>query len=620
MARGSPRRQLCLRSASVLTSNSRLGATAAHPFCVQSARLLALVCLSIVIFCGPRVAGVRQHASCSGSPVRSKGVRHVQDVPLVFPDRARGPRGRARRLFQGTVTRAASSRAAAAPADAAVDASSPSDVPEGFAELSEADRAAALAQKICPVSGDELGEMGTPIKVSVNGRDVFLCCPSCKEPLLKPIQRSTWPSWMPNSSSTNVGWVEFCETHRHLDTKVGLVNSTHPTRGLCAMTQKSSEPVNNTDDAPSPTRQCWAKALVQRQGDRNPPAVHRRAGRHRPGDRLLGLRFKTIGTSGRARAPEAVATPRGRRGILLPDASQRRPRHVGSRRRDPQVPDLRHAALEAQERRSGARSPKACSAACSSRRTGCNWPASKRPRSPIGRWCSTSARWASWPSTNASCRGSSSARPVTSKNCSSTNRSPRFTRATRSPRFTAPRLYTAARELLIARSGQAAPYLDASRKKLELLGLADEEIDEIIRTGKVSPAIVIRSPHSGHVFEKRSRRGRPRRGRTDAVRSGRPVDRVDRGRTLRKGCGRAPARANGRSRRSTPIQAGCSPAGSACVHPHVETATRTLRVRCEVDNPNHELRPGMFATLRFKTPIVDTEPFRSELAADHELG
>ena len=42
------------------------------------------------------------------------------------------------------------------------------------------------------------------------------------------------------------------------------------------------------------------------------------------------------------------------------------------------------------------------------------------------------------------------------------------------------------------------------------------------------------------------------------------------------------------------------------LHPHVETATRTLRVRCEVDNPHHELRPGMFATLRFKTPIVDT--------------
>jgi Cu(I)/Ag(I) efflux system membrane fusion protein len=55
------------------------------------------------------------------------------------------------------------------------------------------------------------------------------------------------------------------------------------------------------------------------------------------------------------------------------------------------------------------------------------------------------------------------------------------------------------------------------------------------------------------------------------------------------------------------------------VHPHVETTTRTLRVRCEFENPQHELRPGMFATLQFQTPIVETEPFRSKLAADREL-
>jgi YHS domain-containing protein len=52
------------------------------------------------------------------------------------------------------------------------------------------------------------------------------------------------------------------------------------------------------------------------------------------------------------------------------------------------------------------------------------------------------------------------------------------------------------------------------------------------------------------------------------------------------------------------------------VHPHVETATRTIRVRCEIANPNHELRPGMFATHRFKTRIQELEPFRSELVAE----
>jgi YHS domain-containing protein len=57
------------------------------------------------------------------------------------------------------------------------------DVTAAMAELSETDRAAALAQKICPVSGETLGGMGAPIKVTVKGRDVFLCCPNCREKL-----------------------------------------------------------------------------------------------------------------------------------------------------------------------------------------------------------------------------------------------------------------------------------------------------------------------------------------------------------------------------------------------------------------------------------------------------
>jgi YHS domain-containing protein len=66
----------------------------------------------------------------------------------------------------------------------AVESSQSSDsneVTEAMAELSEADRAAALAQKVCPVSGEPLGAMGTPIKVSADGREIFLCCKGCKE-------------------------------------------------------------------------------------------------------------------------------------------------------------------------------------------------------------------------------------------------------------------------------------------------------------------------------------------------------------------------------------------------------------------------------------------------------
>lgn len=56
-------------------------------------------------------------------------------------------------------------------------------VPKAFAKLSPADQAAALAQGTCPVTDEPLGEHGTPIKVLVNGRDVFVCCAGCVEDL-----------------------------------------------------------------------------------------------------------------------------------------------------------------------------------------------------------------------------------------------------------------------------------------------------------------------------------------------------------------------------------------------------------------------------------------------------
>lgn len=38
-------------------------------------------------------------------------------------------------------------------------------------------------QKICPVSDEVLGSMGTPIKVTVEGQDVYICCEGCRKSL-----------------------------------------------------------------------------------------------------------------------------------------------------------------------------------------------------------------------------------------------------------------------------------------------------------------------------------------------------------------------------------------------------------------------------------------------------
>jgi len=59
------------------------------------------------------------------------------------------------------------------------------DVANGLAELSPEDRAAAIKQGVCPVSGEPLGSMGKPAKVTVKGQTVFLCCPGCEEDLRK---------------------------------------------------------------------------------------------------------------------------------------------------------------------------------------------------------------------------------------------------------------------------------------------------------------------------------------------------------------------------------------------------------------------------------------------------
>ncbi len=56
-----------------------------------------------------------------------------------------------------------------------------------LSKLSPADRALAETQKICPVTDEPLGVMGTPVKVMVKGRPVFVCCKGCdQEALDKP--------------------------------------------------------------------------------------------------------------------------------------------------------------------------------------------------------------------------------------------------------------------------------------------------------------------------------------------------------------------------------------------------------------------------------------------------
>ena len=52
-------------------------------------------------------------------------------------------------------------------------------------KLKGADQALAEQQRFCPVMDDSrLGSMGTPVKIEIKGKPVFLCCKGCEEEAL----------------------------------------------------------------------------------------------------------------------------------------------------------------------------------------------------------------------------------------------------------------------------------------------------------------------------------------------------------------------------------------------------------------------------------------------------
>ena len=55
---------------------------------------------------------------------------------------------------------------------------------ETLASFSEEDKASAMKQHFCPVSGEMLGVMGKPEKIDVEGQTVWICCDGCKDKLL----------------------------------------------------------------------------------------------------------------------------------------------------------------------------------------------------------------------------------------------------------------------------------------------------------------------------------------------------------------------------------------------------------------------------------------------------
>jgi len=78
--------------------------------------------------------------------------------------------------------RAEALRAGAKPAaKKSSEAEDEADIRTALAKLSPADRPLAELQRYCPDTGERLGSMGVPVKVSLDGKTVFVCCKGCVE-------------------------------------------------------------------------------------------------------------------------------------------------------------------------------------------------------------------------------------------------------------------------------------------------------------------------------------------------------------------------------------------------------------------------------------------------------
>ncbi len=143
-----------------------------------------------------------------------------------------------------------------------------------------------------------------------------------------------------------------------------------------------------------------------------------------------------------------------------------------------------------------------------------------------------------------------------------------------------------------------------------LLGVGPEEIDAIAASGQAAPRLVIRSPQTGYVVDKKIVAGSSVETRmtlfevADLSTVWVEADVYEKDIALLK-----PGQAVEATVEAFPNR---TFAGKlALVYPQLDTATRTNRVRFELNNPQRELRPGMFATVQINAPLESIEPYKS---------
>lgn len=147
--------------------------------------------------------------------------------------------------------------------------------------------------------------------------------------------------------------------------------------------------------------------------------------------------------------------------------------------------------------------------------------------------------------------------------------------------------------------------LDAARQRMRLAGMSDEQIRLVETTAKLQPRMTIIAPISGVIAELSVREGM-------TIMSGASLFRINGLSTIWVNANvpenlSAQVRPGAAVEARTPSLPGTTLKGKvSAILPEVNSATRTLKARVELANPEGRLVPGMFATINF-TPATNQE-------------
>ena len=149
--------------------------------------------------------------------------------------------------------------------------------------------------------------------------------------------------------------------------------------------------------------------------------------------------------------------------------------------------------------------------------------------------------------------------------------------------------------------GNSTDLVAAARRRLQLWDISDQQIDEILRTGRVRRTLTLYTPVSGVVVDKKVLQGQ-------AIAAGEALYTIANLNDvwvdvqLRETDAAAVRVGSGADLELTGLPGRTFKGRVAYVYPTLDSVSRAVRARVVVSNTGGVLKPGMYATVRLSTP------------------